>query len=607
MAKKIVCALLIALIALGLVVRVRYLLLGVPLWNDEALLAENILGRTMGGMLTPPLDNLQTAPALYLIVVKTLTLLFGGSEAVLRLFSFISFVIMLATQGILLHKVFKVRTVFTLFSLALSSVFLYFVQYSAELKPYMGDAAFVLVVILSFYAYREGMLGEGIRKALIFSGILIACMLLSSPAVFAAGAVFAVEFIIGAVQKNKRALLLVVLTGAIFIAAFILNYFLWLKPIATDGSMVWYWSEMKLSLSMSRNFALLKDLFDPLGVFALAAIPFAVAGFVISLKRRNVYTAAIGVFFIVLLVASSIDKYPIQNRLWMFLFVIMFIYIYIFIDAIRIEIGPKVVQKLIPLILAVVFLLPNVAFSDFATGEEWTLTPGNQADKLIEYVQENIRDGEIMYSNMAANPILKFKNGYHTNKIGNVSGDNIIFGTKQYWEDVDRVAEAARGSGAFVLYYHSYYPLSMNSEIRKQAFLFSEKGYFEQVMNVSETLLYWFTDDISRVRSMASVTVQDGVVTIKNTGTSILSAGMPDGYIEPDEEVNYGRVYVALMKPNDMIFAGELTQPLEPGASVDIEIDLSTLEPGTYILDLVAYDMFAFSELGMAQARLVVN
>jgi len=504
----IVCALLLVIIFYSMYVRVRMYMLGITLWIDEAFLAENIVDRTMAEMLTPPLANLQTAPALYLAVVKTLTLLFGTSEAVLRVYSFAALVLMLFVQGALLRKVFNVSALYTLFSVAVSSTFLFFMQHSNELKPYTGDAAFVLLVLLGYYFYREGKLGQGLRGAVCLALICAACMLFSTPAAFAAGAVFIVEFLLKCVRKDKEAVLRLLIAGLIFVAIFALNYFLWLKPIATNEGMVEYWEDYVLNLNifrpgaMAHNYTLIQYLFGPVWHAIWILLPFSVAGFVLSLAKRSVYSLAVGVFFILLLIASSIDKYPIADRLWLFLYAILFIYAFIFIDRLRFAIkggaSVKIVQRLIPLFFAFLLLVPNLSFPAFGRGEEWTLVPGNQANPLIAYVEENIEDGETLYSYHLANYILRFKNGYDTNRIGNVTEDNIIYGTKKLDADVEKIVGTG---GCYILFYHSYYPLSGDWSASYITEQLQERGYLEQVMDVFHTPLYWFTDDIEKVRS----------------------------------------------------------------------------------------------------------
>jgi len=297
-------------------------------------------------------------------------------------------------------------------------------QYSHEFKPYMGDATFVLLVLLGYYAYREGYLGRGIRSAVFLGLILSVCMLFSSPATFIAAAVIIVEFLSACIRKDRAGILLVIIGGAVFLAVFAFNYLLWLRPIATNEGMLWYWLDYRFNFiidsreTLIQNFNILSSLLGPIRQSIMLTLPFAIAGFLISLVKRSVYTAAVGIFFILLLIASAIEKYPILSRLWMFIFVIIFIYIFIFIDALRISIGngkaAKAAQTFIPLFLAVLLLVPNMSFPAFGKGEEWTLMPGNQTNPLIAHVKDNIRDGEALYSYISANYVLKFKNGYDT-------------------------------------------------------------------------------------------------------------------------------------------------------------------------------------------------
>ena len=620
-----VCVLLLLLIFYSIYVRVQMYMLGISLWGDEAKLVENIVNRSMGEMLTPPLDNRQTAPALYLIVVKVLTMLFGTSESVLRVFSFISLIIMLIAQGVLLRKVFQVRMVYTLFSVAVSSTFLFYMQHSNELKSYMGDAAFVLVVLAGYYAYREGYLGRGVRAAVFLGLICSACMLLATPATFAAAAVFVVEFFLKCLRRDRTGILLAVIGGAVFIIVFILNYILWLRPIATNEGMVEYWEAYKLSFFINRegvmaeNIALLKDLFEPVWDAIWIIIPFAVAGFFVSLAKRNVYTLTVGVFFIIMLVAQAIDKYPISNRLWMFLYVILFIYAFIFINAIGFSLRDgrpsKLIHTLVPLLLAFCIILPNLSFPAFGRGEDWTLSAGNQANPLIEYVRDNIKEGEKLYSYWSANNILRYKNGYDTYRIGDVSSDNILFGTLEIEDEVERIVETG---GAYVLFYHSYYPLSQDWRVDYIVKRLQERGFMEQIMNVHHTYLYWFTDDISKVRAAAALEIRDlntedgavsGVAHVENTGSAILAPDNPgnhmteDGARDPDR---YGRLYLVLGNGEE-IELGEFLYPVGPGESAEISFRRYGLEPGGYTIDLVSYGLYTFSELGMAPVRVTIT
>jgi len=631
----IVCILLLILIFYALYVVVRMYTLGIPLWGDEAKMVENIVNRGLREMLTPPLENRQTAPALYLIITKGLTLLFGTSESVLRVFSFVSFIILLIVQGVMIRKVFKVSMVFTLFSVAVSATFITFMQHVNELKPYIGDAAFVLLILLGYYAYREGILGRGIRGVILLAAILSVCMLLSSPAAFAAGAVIVVEFLLVLRRRDRKRILMIILGGALFLAVFVVNYYLWLKPIATDGGMVFYWRNFQFDFhlysreAILHNISLFRNLLEPVwhGVWFL--LPVAVAGFVISLAKRSVYTLTVIVFFFLLTVASTIDKYPMVHRLWMFLYPLLFIYAFVFIDALRVKIGDvkwsKVLQRAIPLFFAFILLVPNLSFPAFARGTDWTLMQGNQVYPLINYVRENIREGEYLYSYISANAIIRYKNGYDTYRIGDVQNDNIIFGTTDYAEDIDRIADTG---GAYVLFYHSYFPLSGDPYPKAITKHLSNRGFMEQIMNVSRTFLYWFTDDLARVRASASFDIPDlaadggrltGVAHVHNTGAAILAPERPEGYTEPDDLAkwdNIGRLLVVMYKADgrvpsaditDGIILGEFTSPVNPGELAGLHIERSDLEPGEYLIELVVFGQYSFSELGVAPIPVLIE
>jgi len=603
-------------------------MLGISLWIDEAWLAESIVNRTFSEMLTPPLVNMQTAPVLYLVVVKALTIVFGTSEAVLRVFSFISLIGMLIVQGVLLRKVFQVRMVFTLFSVAVSSTFLFFMQYSNEVKPYMGDAAFVLVVFLAYYAYREGFLFRGVRNAVLLGLILSVCMLFSTPATFAAASVIIVEFIVKCIRKDKTAILLIILSGVIFIIAFLLNYFLWLSSMATYDPMVEFWDNRKFDFmifsgdALRHNISIISDLLEPVWHAIWIVLPFAIAGFLISLAKKNVYTVTIGVFFLLLLIASAIGKYPIVSRLWMFLFVILFIYIFVFIDALRISINDgqaaKIVQKIIPLFLAFLILVPNMAFPAFGRGEDWTLTAGNQANPLIAYVKDNIREGETLYSYYSANTILRFKNGYDSHRIGNVDNDNIVFGTTEINDDIEIISELG-GNGVYILFYHSYYPLIHDWQIAYIVDNLMERGYVSQIMDVYFTFLYWYTDDITQVKAAANLNIYNldttdgkisGVFRIENTGGTILSPvrpGTPDNPTGIRGSDDKGGLAVVLRNDKTDIILKTIVSPVPPGGIAEVQIERGNLEPGEYLIDLVSIGQYSFSELGFEPIPVTVE
>ena len=136
---------LLALMCLGLVLRLTRYLLRFPLWEDEAMLSANFIDRGFAGLLQP-LHYCQVAPVLFLWGQLAITRLLGFNEYVLRLIPFLcglgSLLLFRHVAGRLLQGVSLVLAV-GLFAVAYPMT-----RYAAEAKPYGCD----LFIALAFFA-----------------------------------------------------------------------------------------------------------------------------------------------------------------------------------------------------------------------------------------------------------------------------------------------------------------------------------------------------------------------------------------------------------------------------------------------------------------------
>lgn len=111
-------------------------------WVDEGMLAYSVSNRSLAELVATPLDWNQSTPILYLYIVKIISMLLGNSEFTLRLFSLISYAILL----VLFYDI--VRNIFNHKYPALETAFLagipFIMGYAQEFKPYMTEAAAVL-------------------------------------------------------------------------------------------------------------------------------------------------------------------------------------------------------------------------------------------------------------------------------------------------------------------------------------------------------------------------------------------------------------------------------------------------------------------------------
>jgi hypothetical protein len=198
-----------------------------------------------------------------------------------------------------------------------------------------------------------------------------------------------------------------------------------------------------------------------------------------------------------LLVASNLEKYPIADRLYLFFPALYIIYMALCFDMLKTiqlnDIKIPVKYGIPP--LAFIFVTLNLSFIGFSGNSLYIKT--NEANPLIEYVRNTIKDDEYLYSYICANFVLKFKNGYDTARIGNVSQDNIIYGQRiwtddPFWEnipfefdeDLNRIVNAKK---CYLLFYH-------HSPERTERFItqLMTLGNLEEVLSVYDTQLYYF-------------------------------------------------------------------------------------------------------------------
>lgn len=134
----------------GALLRVRAFGAGRSLWWDEALLGQNLRGRTLVALLIEPMEFGQSAPPGYLILGRSAAVLLGGSDAALRSVSLLAGLAVLGLTAALARTSIRSAplAVALVWSVALSPTLIY---YASELKQYSSDA---FAVLLTLYLWR---------------------------------------------------------------------------------------------------------------------------------------------------------------------------------------------------------------------------------------------------------------------------------------------------------------------------------------------------------------------------------------------------------------------------------------------------------------------
>jgi len=231
---KIFVAVSALVVCVGIAVRIVMYTKCRSLWLDEALLAESIVSRSWGELLASPLSNEQSAPVLYVIAVKAICSVCGYSEFSLRVFSFFSFLGLLLCEAVFLKKVLKTDDIKTAFVLVITTFVPSYVYYSNELKPYMGDAFFVVLTLLLYAFYAQNRISL-VKLTVCYALIFGFC----TPAIFFIGGILTVEFWAAVFAKDKKHAIYVLISGLSVSALFGLYYYWWMLPISGVMGNLW--------------------------------------------------------------------------------------------------------------------------------------------------------------------------------------------------------------------------------------------------------------------------------------------------------------------------------------------------------------------------------
>lgn len=174
--EKILHWLFLLILLSGMVLRSYQYLMGRSLWEDEAHLALNFVTRDYIGLLKP-LDYIQAAPPLFLLTVKTFTLLFGNGSCALRALPFVSSILTLPLFYYILVALIRSR-IAALAGFLAFAVNIAVIYYSSELKTYELDVATYLLMIyltISQHPYvqkkRNMLLGIAGCICLLYSNV----------------------------------------------------------------------------------------------------------------------------------------------------------------------------------------------------------------------------------------------------------------------------------------------------------------------------------------------------------------------------------------------------------------------------------------------------
>lgn len=290
------------------------------LWIDESRFSFSLVQRNLSNLASTILDYDQSAPIGYLYLVKITTLLLGVNEFTLRIWSFIAYIFVLIFTTLISKKVLHIKYPLVVTSFVASLPF--FLGYSHEFKPYMTDAAVFLFFFLLYYYFDKQKIS--LIVMCISSAILI---WFSSPILFLISATYLYEFICALLKKDKQKVKLFFLLGLVTLISFGIYYVYWLSLVVDADRLAKMWSLKRFPLIPTEffHFYIIKyiiyDIFIKFGPFRYLVLFFSIAMCFFNVRYlHNKYITILYVSFLMLLLASWMDKYPMHDRMCIFLF-----------------------------------------------------------------------------------------------------------------------------------------------------------------------------------------------------------------------------------------------------------------------------------------------
>ncbi len=313
------------IIIFAIAIRIYIFSFDKSLWLDEAALALNILDRNFLELFTP-LIYAQSAPPLFLILVKLSTLFFGNFEYVLRFIPFMMSLGSVIAFYYLLEYLFKnnnkVIMAVTLFLFSINFPLLY---YTAELKQYSSDVLFVILAFLFYFKYFKDLTP---KKEIVFGFLSIIFPLFSFGSIFAFCSLAILSFA-KKLKKDKGSCGSFIFP-MIFTLGLIIEYFLFFKNLNPTMNIYKYWVPYFI------NFDILKGVKIFIYIFqyyfysfytALCAIVLFVLGSIYLFKnKRDIFYSFMLMIFGAFL-ASFLNIYPLYERLSLFLYPVFLIII----------------------------------------------------------------------------------------------------------------------------------------------------------------------------------------------------------------------------------------------------------------------------------------
>ena len=233
----------VALLAVGVALRFYFYADRRSLWLDEVWLALNIVNRSLLG-LTRPLDFGQSAPVGFLWVERAAVVVGGVNELALRAFPLLTGCLLLVAIWLLARRMLGDAAAVLCLALAVFSPLL--IYYSSEVKPYISDALFAVMIMWLALDVLDAPESRPAWVRLAVGGAV--AFWFSTPSIFVLAA-SGLALVADPRIRTRAGWLRLAGTGGLWLLLFIVGYLTVYRTTATSAYMQRIWSDSFLSAS----------------------------------------------------------------------------------------------------------------------------------------------------------------------------------------------------------------------------------------------------------------------------------------------------------------------------------------------------------------------
>ena len=435
------------LVALGIILRLRQYIANRSFWADEASLALNLINRTFAG-LTKPLDFEQGAPIGFLFIEKSAIAILGNRDYILRLFPFLSGILACILFYLIVISLTR-NKISSLFAVLLFAISWPLIYYSSELKQYSSDVMIgLLLVYLSLKCLDER---ARVRNFLLIGIAGIIGIWISHPSAFVLAGIGVTLTIKKLFKRSYTHLVWILCLGLAWIATLGLEYFVSLRYLIGNNYLTTYWKHGFIPLPPWRNpswflqsyLSLLITISPSLDRWYLASVCslLIACGIISFLLRNRIFTLLIILPFLMVSIASAMQRYPLRGRFMLFLvpFAILLMaeglgQIYSLLGKWNQILGATISAAIVAFLLWVPLSGINYKFRVPPMGQD--IKP------VMKYVEANRAPNDIVYVYHSARNAFNYYAPFYSLDKGNVISGNDLpqpLALDQFYNDINQL------------------------------------------------------------------------------------------------------------------------------------------------------------------------